>query len=136
MEIYIITAGDYSDYHIVSVWETKEKAEEVVAELNKSDRGLFADIEVHEMNSEIPTMPMFSVIMSKDGQVIAMQNRGIHEHKREMIIKWIHQPAGSERVSYFMRAKDKDVAVKIANERRAQQIASDEWDAEHGVVVV
>lgn len=35
MKVYVITAGDYSDYHIVAVTEDKEKADNYVKEHNE-----------------------------------------------------------------------------------------------------
>lgn len=48
MKIYIVTAGEYSDYHICKVFTDKEKAEKYVAlqnELNPHDEGWLTEWE-------------------------------------------------------------------------------------------
>lgn len=48
MKIYIVTAGEYSDYHIVNIFTDKEKAEKYVAlqnELNPHDEGWLTEWE-------------------------------------------------------------------------------------------
>ena len=52
MTLYVVTEGEYSDYHIVGIYSTKELAEKV----KKYHNGLYdyPDIEEWELDKDIP----------------------------------------------------------------------------------
>lgn len=52
MTLYVVTEGEYSDYHIVGIYSTKEQAEKI----KKYRSGLYEypDIEEWELNGYIP----------------------------------------------------------------------------------
>lgn len=52
MKIYVITAGEYSDYHIVAVTTDKEKADNFVKVHNDSKRFYYDDAYVEEYDTE------------------------------------------------------------------------------------
>jgi len=121
--IYVVTAGDYSDYGICGVYSTKAKA--------KRARELFTDqwgrarIEEYELDKDhgIPDgMLPWTVRMLKDGEVMECDRASVDDTMRH----WV--PYGDdETVCFDMLAKDQTHAVKIANERRAGLIASGLW---------
>lgn len=52
--VYIITQGEYSDYHIVTVFDDKDKAEAFVEAYNKHKRSEYEDdycVETYKLNS-------------------------------------------------------------------------------------
>lgn len=52
MKIYVITAGEYSDYHIVAVTTDKEKADNFVKIHNESKRFYYDDAYVEEYDTD------------------------------------------------------------------------------------
>ena len=52
MKIYVITAGEYSDYHIVAVTKDKEKADNFVKVHNDSKRFYYDDAYVEEYDTD------------------------------------------------------------------------------------
>lgn len=52
MKIYVITAGEYSDYHIVAVTTDKEKADNFVKVHNDSKRFYYDDAYVEEYDTD------------------------------------------------------------------------------------
>lgn len=61
MIVYVVTSGEYSDYHIDAIFSTKEKAEEYIKIHARYNQGYYSDragIEEWEMdkNNSIPTM--------------------------------------------------------------------------------
>lgn len=52
MKIYVITAGEYSDYHIVAVTTDKEKADNFVKVHNNSKRFYYDDAYVEEYDTD------------------------------------------------------------------------------------
>ncbi len=49
--IYVITAGDYSEYHVVSVWSNKEEAERIAQAYNNARGGVVYEVEEYPLDS-------------------------------------------------------------------------------------
>jgi len=125
--IYVVTDGEYSDFHIEGVYESKELAEEV--------HGVGCDIGEWNLNTDINErrqgLKRFNVMMLRDGSI--HQVRDYWRNNREPLD---HKPADyfqfDKKVTlsiadFEMWAKDETHAIKIANERRVQLIASNQW---------
>lgn len=121
--VYVLTKGDYSDYHIIGVYSTRDEAEKGVIEYD-SEWGTPSieewDVDKHPAHPE--GMLAYKVHMDRDGNS-EVHREGCDDFKGD---DWA--PYGdNQRVSFRMWARDEQHAVKIANERRMQQIASGQW---------
>jgi len=129
-KVWVLTIGEYSDYHIVAVYdETESKEAERVAEL------IGADVEEYEVNTlhpEDPGMDYFSVVMGKSGEVIQCYTSvRIWEDGKcrdtEVCLR-TKKDNKYERKSYWRLywdgyAKSKEHAVKIISDIRRQILA-------------
>ncbi len=135
--IYIVTSGDYSDYHIITVFTDEALAEQFVSEYNADRSHRDASIEEYianklsrQLQGDVRT---FSLWMAHDGTM----DFGIDwEYEEDLMPRFRHtldqsRYSREEHKGGSMRcvvvARDREHAVKIANERRVQMIASGEW---------
>lgn len=151
-EIYIVTAGCYSDYHIEFVTDDKTFAERLMMLLGPSSSGYrieeynlirAEDHDLEEAAQKITGKPIFIVSMKKDGEVTLCRE---DEHS------WSHEDAAlsailgnyeedispshpgpeypGHKYDYFtirVFARDKKHAIKITNEIRTRLIAEGKW---------
>lgn len=125
-KIYVVTAGDYSDYRIVAMFSTKKLAQSFIDSFAAStvyDR--FNDVEEYELNpfkSDLSAgRKPYIVRMCKDGQVKQVklvEASDFHQSDR-------YSYGNEINISCF--ANDETHAIKIANERRVQIIAMNRW---------
>lgn len=113
---YVVTRGEYSDYRICGVYLTQEEAGEAATFFG-------GDIEEWQVGN-VPRPPKgmmaWRVIMGRDGtthHAYGETHEDIGEDERF-----------SESWAFHMWARDKEHAVKIANERRVQLIANNQWE--------
>ena len=146
--IYIVTAGEYSDYHIVAVFSTEEKANAFCA-MFKSREFMVEDYEVDaKVEATNKGLKQYHVNMNKDGSLFAgwwNNPTGISLYKDESLLdnfqttdylldsnfnKRYNDPTIPKELflGVICWAKDKKHAIKIANERRAQYIALGKWE--------
>lgn len=123
-KVYLVTDGDYSDYHVLGVFSSREKADHA--------KRLYAacnNVEEYELDA-VPESPpgllAYVVLMEISGDVKDLWQESVAGFKS----RW--HPGdlyGSAPVAWFrIRARDEQHAVKIANEWRAQIIAMGLWD--------
>jgi hypothetical protein len=126
MKIYVVTSGEYSDYHVVAIFSNKDVAEkfnkDMLIEENK--------IEEWELDN-VPEFPVglypYHVEMKYDGHVVNI-NRQSMEYFQEY--DYVSDYGYKEKINTMtakILAKDEKHAIKIANEKRAQMIANNEW---------
>lgn len=119
--VYIVSDGDYSDYHVCGVYSSRSRAKHAQKLYNSSNR-----IERFILD-KIPNFPRgrlpFCVGMKDDGTVVAV--RQISPSEIPPFCKW--KPGVEENVDFFVFAKDSEHAVKIANEKRIGIQLSGEW---------
>lgn len=116
MKVYIVTSGEYSDYHIDRVFSTKEKAQEYVDHIGSDWR----DIEEYNLDEETPRGVFgYGVIFYKDRtQAELVDDLGDNIYTRKDTLRW---SAGYEpNVTFIVEAKNAPHAVKIASERFMQ----------------
>jgi len=69
MEIYVVTKGEYSDYHIVGCFKTRKKAEKIVEQLSQV-RGTNASIETYNLDDvdfdNLALRPKWSAVINID----------------------------------------------------------------------
>lgn len=122
-KVYLVTDGDYSDYHVLGVYATTEKAEEAKL-LYAADN----DIEEYELDA-VPDSPPglvpFVVTITFSGDVRDAYRESADQFSpRWHVANWDRNPCGR----FYMWARDEQHAVKIANEWRAQIAALGLWD--------
>jgi hypothetical protein len=123
MTIYVVTEGEYSDYHIIHAFIDKEKAEACSAACRGSD--------IEEYDSESLDMrgglKEFVTEMDLDGNTTRIYcSRACHEASSEADY-WGH--AYPPRLHAVIHARDEQHATKIMNERRVA------WILENGAKV-
>lgn len=122
-KIYVVTAGEYSDYRIQAVFSEKEIAEKYV-KLFKKDSDF--RVEEHDLNPDKEGISNgynpFYVIMTREGECVSVnKDLSCYFDHGSINVGW----DGNLEVSLF--AKDKKHAIKIANEKRLQVIAGNHW---------
>lgn len=140
-KVYILTAGEYSDYHVVATYSTSELAAKAKAD------GLGDDIlecPVDPTHEPVPPgLSLWYVEMDRagnaDGRVVDPYDRN-HAYDKipsHFVLKPDHEAAALH-LGYLsfptsMRAtvwaKDLQHAAKILNEKRVQFIAEGKWPA-------
>jgi hypothetical protein len=123
MKVYVVEQGSYSDRGVIGVCSTEELAKRLI-ELTEDS---WAPGGYHEWTiDEIPPCPIgllpWSVVMDRRG--------GVERVGRENIIdfKLVVYAFGRNNLMYFsMFARDKEHAIKIANEKRGILIAQNVW---------
>ncbi len=120
--IFIATEGEYSDYHIIGVFSTRELAEKsgCAYEEWRIDSGRIE----HESG-----LKPFEVIISKNGdiiKVVSLEFSGIDPIDEDTFNDFMGETPPYN-LSTYMWAKDEKHAIKIASERRAKYIALDKW---------
>lgn len=120
MIIYVLTAGDYSDYHIVAVAETKERAEKLKEKLQPFNR--YCDIEIEEYDTEqysdgLNDRPAWAVFFNVNGAAVGMNRMDI----------WAYMDMCDDhcRVKVNYCTKDLRVLVCAEDERHALKAASE-----------
>lgn len=116
--VWVIERGSYSDYEVLGIYTSEEKAKAVAAVLNeKWDSARVGKWDLDPgLDGLAPHCGAWSITMDHLGQVQSVQRsfgipEGLHVDNR-----W-------KRVGGEVWARDQGHAVKIANEYRAQAIA-------------
>ncbi len=153
-KIYIVTSGDYSDYSINAVYDTKEKAEAAIAPFTGYE------IEEYELNPSLPDYikpgeKFYDITMLSDGEIpiyydssddwyYRQVDLGFNDYdqKFEMEFQLFAYPSfgpdatnknpdryGEWVINGIIRARDEQHAIKIMNERRIQILANNDWPA-------
>lgn len=136
--LYAVSRGSYSDYGVVAIFSTKEKAEEYMLFVPSDD---YNDIETYELDPGVVDKirkgysPWF-VIMLRDGTTEEVRRQEVSSYSIGSSA-WIHRRSTlPSRVQHSLpdcivvhtMAKSEEHAVKIANEKRVQFIANGEWE--------
>lgn len=121
MRIYVVTKGEYSDYHIVAVATNLETAVKLAKRF--TDRSDEARVEEYEEASPVE-LPMWHVGFDADGHVTRCDaadwsNSYAYTNLNKCVSffdrVYVHVEAGSE-----------EKAIKIAAEKRAEYLAQKE----------
>ena len=121
--IYVVTSGEYSDYHIEAVFSRRDLADTFVGEASKGrDRDSWSDAGVEEFELDIPpnTWWVILVRMAKNGDVLSTESRfnsapGFACYDTDNNLVW-QEPT-----------LDVIRAVKAVNKKRAMLIALNVW---------
>ena len=116
--VYLVTDGSYSDYRVLGVYSTEEKAKSAV-ELFHAQNDI-EEFEIDAIPEHPPGMLAWSVVMEANGDTRLV--------RRESPLEDRWAPYGDGRACiFYLWAKDEEHALKIANERRTSLIALGEW---------
>lgn len=121
-KVYVITRGEYSDYHICAVAATKEIAEKL-QKIYSEDFWDDAIIEEYDLNETRDDVRVFYDVTFEDDRVSACFNE---YGEKESIRFYKGNKSQSDRLIVCVRARDEDHAVKIAQDRRAEYLAKKE----------
>lgn len=123
---YVVTSGEYSEYHICGVYLDKERAERSAELYN----GEIEEWLIDEMPDAPVGMVGWEVEIRRDGTVVRAEVCRVTEVDNRFAI--IKNLASEQKPKYGMTtmfARDRDHAIKIANERRTFAIAEGRWDS-------
>lgn len=140
--VWVVEKGQYSDYRVVGVYSTQENAQKVCELLNAEhgpdayDAASIAewtlDPAIDQLNQG---MSMWHVHMLRDGTTEKVKQRDLDSYDMQgscSIWRRSTTPLYAGRgipdvMSATVWATDEKHAVKIVNEKRAQMIATGEW---------
>jgi hypothetical protein len=130
MEIWVVTSGRYSGYGIVGLCSTKEKADRLRETVHDGNEPFL--MEVDELEHIVPVgFSGWRVDMARDGEVRNTEAWAIQVENQLGAFPYGEQCKEPSNVdncySFVVVAKDKQGAVKVANEKRAQLIALNAW---------
>lgn len=126
-EVYIVTAGSYSDYRIIAVFSDKDRA----TEFSKYIEG--SSVETHELFSD--KMPKtaypldykrYKVRMNRNGDVDWVSSSGFMDCG-DSEVNWWHEDARHNTVNFYIISNSEERAIKIAGEMRREIIANNHW---------
>ena len=122
-KVYIVTAGEYSDYRIVAVFDSEEKAKDYI---DHDDRSDFNDIEEWALNSESPNRGEKLYALTSNFYNVNFEVDNIYNKRYRPEIRDAVQYGGKGRVCMLVLTTSKTRAKKIAYERLAQIKAEEE----------
>ncbi|MDD5288335.1 MAG: hypothetical protein PHY28_04405 [Dehalococcoidales bacterium] len=116
MKVYMVTDGCYSDFRVEALYSKKELADEHVRRLDSSD----AAVEEMELDQPIPDV-LINVSMAVDGTVINTY-RDVGDQFGFNGYSFMNRT-----FNWKVKTDDRERAIKVANEKRAQIIAANAW---------
>lgn len=135
-KVFVVTEGCYSDYSIVAAFSTEAAADKFAA--LHPDYFMVEEFELDKSEYVDLTRPNFAVRMEKNGDVVEISvtdptdepDRPDNPCFRQSCARggrFYAEPHGQYFLFVVVRAKDKQHAIKIVNERRARYIAENIW---------
>jgi hypothetical protein len=127
-KIYVITDGDYSDYHIRAIFSNKETAEEYqrVSKASRCEEWVLDEIDVADLRGKTR---MFGRI-TNDGRI-----HDIDENREDGQYGKTYYGFDCNGDMYLAATvKDKEALIKILNDTRASKIAEGTWEKDEEVV--
>jgi hypothetical protein len=137
--LYAVSRGSYSDYSVVAIFSTRERAEQHMATFPDSD---YNKLEEYPLNPPFVDRwqkgyRVWHVVMLRDGTTEKCNLDNGHYWLSDCPSYYLWRrtkaPAYAGRgipdaLNAKVLAKSQSHAIKIANEKRAQMIANGEWD--------
>ena len=115
MKVYVITKGCYSDYHIVGVSLDKERAEEIVKAVTEEPEYLYKAC-VEEYDTDQFNNSSLRFLVNYDSEWTAQYDE--YDCREDY-----KQNTCFGENSFVVYAKDKEHAIKIAQDMRAEYMA-------------
>lgn len=131
-KVWIIEDGDYSDYHIIGIFSSKENANMIREKTGGEVREWFLDPCVKEINKDYR---QYHIYMLKNGDVETIKSMDFNSYWLEgKTYVWERSKAPAYQgkniedvLDSIVWAKNEKHAIKIVNEKRGQMIANGEW---------
>jgi len=128
--VFVVTQGDYSDYHITGIYTKRELAQAAVEHVEKEGGYYSPSIEEWIVDNG-PTIPhsykLYTVGMQRDGSVFHSEEDtfggGLPDDEERFSYSWFPLDGWSFKVV----AKTMQHAIKIVNEKRIQLVANNDW---------
>lgn len=117
MKVYIVTSGEYSDYHIDRVFSTRKKAQEFLDHIGKAG----FNIEEYDVDEKTPR-GVFSyqvIIPDYSGRKTRVSLQEPFTEYEKDAFRYTLDPY-NEAYCFNIQAKDAPHAIKIASERLMQ----------------
>ncbi len=123
--IYLVTEGEYSDYHVAAAFSTEALARDY---MDKFDGDNIDEYELDPQKQSLPNgMNVYSVDMFRDGSTNNLYYDNT-DRLDELVEPHIERDFYKNGVlTGEVLARDKIHAAKIMNEKRVQLIALGEW---------
>lgn len=119
MKVYIVTAGEYSDYHIERVFSTREKAQEYLDHIGNAE---WAGIGEYNLDEETPRGVFgycVTFCLGTDEVVTSLIQLSNDSYTRKDSVRY-YESSMAKSMAFILEAKDSVHAVKIASERLMQ----------------
>ncbi len=126
-KVYIVTTGEYSDYHIVAAFSKKEKAEQFLEFIEANKKYVYDRYRIEELVLDKTGDLLergyrwYEIDMDRNGSVLRVEERGIDAE--DYIDIW------GNNIRVTVLAKSEKHAIKIVNEKRIMWVALSRWDA-------
>ena len=133
-KLYMVTIGCYSDYRVCGIYSTKELADEAVkCWTTQYDTAEIEEQVLDELPDHPPGLYPYKVTMAQDGSnktvrtsiSLDLQADSVDKEFKTHNGRYTYVTTGC--YCFYMFAEDEVHAVKIANERRVQIIANNQW---------
>ena len=123
MKIYVLTSGEYSDYHIITATTDLEKAKK----LAKKFTSKWTDVKIEEYEDrELNDLPMWYVGFDSNGTIIKFREEDdiayVYARLNNYYETWLKTIDGY----IYVAAETEEAAIKIAAEKRAEYLAKKE----------
>jgi len=131
--VWMIDDGEYSDYHVVGIYSTKKNAETIQTLVGGEVRELPLNPGVESVRLGLSR---WHILMLRDGKVEFVGREEINKYSFGLDNAWVWERSKAagykgkdipDVLDYRGWAKTKKQAIKAANEKRAQVIASGVW---------
>lgn len=121
--VWVLTAGEYSDYHLVGVYSTKEKADQISKLAGRDCNNPFSVVIDEGLDKIELGLNPFTIRMSKDGKVLSSHT---YFYWNDMLsdVRWCYGNMFDDSFDLEVWAKDLEHAIKIVNEKRIYLIAN------------
>lgn len=140
-KVFVLTDGVYSDYHIIGIFSTRKKAEEMLNEMYHKSDVRISEFELNPFQKQLQEgLKKYVVSMKRNGDIEEEIRRDItNTYYEDTGNQWgriytkeiANAPIEGYKYTFITSvwAKDEKHAVKIVNEKRMILIAEGEWEA-------
>ena len=121
--IWGVSSGEYSDYQVVAIFTSEEKAEVFLAEYRRLQCD--ARLQEFDLDPEPPDVIIgIQVSIFRNGSILNM--RGPKEFDRSRVGFGAYF-RGDAAMSWLVETSAAERAIKVANEKRGQLVAANVW---------
>ncbi len=123
MSTFIVSEGEYSDYHIIGVFSTRENAEKYIKTYN---RGY---IEEYQFDKKIENIPddhqLFKVHIHENGSIIDVSLNNKYDDEEYKILDW-HTFINYDTLHHEQdKFKSAYLTILAKNDKHAKEIATE-----------